>query len=118
MNGRDLLYSYPFWGPDSSGPAKDFARPTAIAGGQLNGIENDSERLRVPQETVYNNTYLDTWQWNPIIIAAPQAPVQVPDTLMQSQSLYAYAMATMGGGGTMQANAAMGNAGKANITNG
>lgn len=108
-----LIDLYPFWSPQNAGSAKDFAQPTLPKSIQLDGMEADSLRLKVPSEISYQQTYLDQWQWNPIVIAAPQAPVQVPDQIVRADSLYNYATMTLAGGGTMQDSARLGNAGKA-----
>lgn len=113
---ENTIYDYPFWGPRNSGPAENFADPSAaIRGPQVAGILADSLRLRVPQETVANNNYLDVWQYLPVIMGAPQAPVTVPDQFARADSLYAYAMMTLGGEQTERGDAFLGNAGRRNF---
>ena len=84
----------------------------------MNGIESDSLRLKVPQETIEDNDYLNVWQWNEIIIQAPQGPVTVPEQFLRADSLISYAMMTLGGEVVLQTSSKMGNTGKANVTNG
>lgn len=112
----NTLYEYPFWGPHNSGPAERFADPSvAMQNSQVQAMLADSIRLRVPQETSENNFYLGEWQWNPIIIPSPQAPVQVPDQFTRAESLYSYAMMTLGGELSAQMDARLGNAGRKNV---
>lgn len=112
----NLIDMYPFWPPESSGPAKDFANPVLPKEVQMNGILADSILLKVPQETVFRNTYLDQWQWNPIIVPTPQAPVQFPESILRADSLSAYAQMTIGGSnGMAEANKDLGNKGRQHI---
>lgn len=109
----NLIDLYPFWAPQNSGPAKDFALPVGIPDGQRNAIADDSLRLKVPQETVYRNTFLDHWQWNPIVVPMPQGPVQFPESIIRADSLAAYAQMTIGSSnGMAESDAATGNKGK------
>ena len=113
----NTINMYPYWGPANAGPASDFALPSEPIGQpQLLGIEADSLRLRVPQETVENNLYSDVWQWNEIIIGSPQGPVTVPEQFLRADSLMSYAMMTLGGEVVLQGQAV--NSGAKNVQNG
>lgn len=115
---RSVLYDYPFWGPANAGPARDFAQPVEPKAIQLIGIEADAVRLRVPQEIQYQSAYLPDWQWNPIIVPTPQAPVQVPEGFVRATSLFNYATATLEAASVPQSSATLGNAGQRNTGNG
>lgn len=92
------LYDYPFWGPLDNGPAHDFSLVSqAIGAPQVKGMLEDSLRLKVPQSDGEEiNTYLGFWQYPPVLMGAPQAPVTVPEQFARADSLLAYAMATLG----------------------
>lgn len=119
--GMNLIYEYPFWGPSNNGPARDTSLVSERIGNpQLQSIAEDSQRLKVPQETGEDNQYVDFWQRAPVIIPSPQGPVQMQEQFGSADSLLAYAMLTLGGqvGAGKAANAQLGNAGQEHVTNG
>lgn len=91
---NDVL-AYPFWGPENSGPAENFAAPYNITGVQLVGFLSDSLRLKVPSETEYSQSQIPFFQQVPAFVPQPQGPKHVPDQFTQSRSLLDYANTTL-----------------------
>lgn len=87
---------YPFWNPENSGEAKNFALPQIPGTIQVEAIQKDAQRLRVPQEIEYNQNNLANWQYVPAYVPPPQAPVHVTDPYTQARSLLDYARSTLG----------------------
>lgn len=87
---------YPFWSPENSGEARNFALPQMPSTIQVEAIIKDSQKLRVPQEVEYNQNNLPSWQYVPAYVPLPQAPVHVPDPYTQARSLLDYARSTVG----------------------
>lgn len=98
------IYDYPFWGPQNNGPARDFSLVSgAIGAPQEAGILEDSQRLKGNHAQLGEDfNYLGFWQYPPVIIPTPQAPVTVPEQFARADSLMAYATATLGATAGMQ----------------
>lgn len=96
----DQINSYPFWGPNNSGPAGRFAIAlTSVGGVQVEERVKDLTKRhlnQVPQETQYDNNQTLIRQVVPAFVPLPQAPVQSRDPMAQARSLLDYANQTLG----------------------
>lgn len=93
---RGNVNLYPFWSPASSGEAERFSNPQNPSNMLISAIIAESQKLRVPEETEYNQNNLPNWQYIPANVPPPQGPAHIKDPFTQARSLLDYARVTVG----------------------